>query len=78
MSEQEYFMLDDNNLIVNVIVCDASYAQEHQNIVEALPGYRIGDTYPTIKSIMSQLQAAQTSAALLEDCLVEMAGIVYA
>lgn len=78
----EWLIVEDN-IITNVIVADEAFAES----IGAKPHYagaRIGSLYdpPTLEKqvaqLQSQIEALSMSNQFLEDCLVEMVGIVYA
>lgn len=86
-----YCIVNDENVIENIIVADEEFALSI-GAKESYDGAAIGDTYsppPTIYErvatlesendlLKQQLKAASDQNDFLEDCIAEMAGIVYA
>ena len=76
-SNNTYFILNDDNVIINTIVCDDNTLAKKNGWIPAISGYGIGDKYPDVFYLSKQLAALSEQNDFLEDCLVEMAGIVY-
>lgn len=90
----DYCIVNSEGIIVNIIVAEATFAEE----IGALPGYdgaAIGDTYspppPALtteerlaalesenKLLKEQVNAQADQAEFYENCIAEMAEIVYA
>lgn len=83
--EQTFFVVE-NNLITNAVVADPQVA-ESMGLLPAIDGKWIGDRYddtPTNvelaqenKILRAQIQAATAQADFLEECIVEMAQVIY-
>lgn len=86
-----YCIVNDENIIQNIIVADETFA-ESIGAKPSYDGAAIGDTYsppPTIDErvttlesendlLKQQIKAASDQNDFLENCIAEMAGIVYA
>lgn len=90
-----YCVVNDENIIENIIVCENDEVALEFGAKPSYDGAAIGDTYspppppPTIDErvttlesendlLKQQLKAASDQNDFLEDCIAEMAGIVYA
>ena len=81
----KYCLINSDGVITNIIVALEEYAATQSNMYPILPGLHIGDKYPTMQNLFTEniqlknkLEAVIKSNEMLENCLVEMAGVVYA
>lgn len=67
-----YCILDDNNIIVNTIICDSDESAKAFNAVSAYEGCGIGDKYdpPIPISQMDRLEAQTTYTAMMTGTLI--------
>lgn len=90
-----YCIVNDENIIENIIVCENDEVALEFGAKPSYDGATIGEAYnpppppPTIDErvttlesdnalLKQQLKAASDQNDFLEDCVAEMAGIVYA
>ena len=76
-TNKSYFVLNDDGVIVNEVVCDDEAFAKQNGWLPSVNGYGIGDKYPDVFYLSKQLSALSDQNSFLEDCIVEMAGIVY-
>lgn len=86
------YIIVENGMIVNIIVCDSDEIASTFNAVPFYDGAAIGNHYeppPTTeervdqleaenKLLTEQIKASNDRSDFLEDCIAEMASIVYA
>lgn len=67
-----YCILDDNNIIINTIVCDSDESAKVFNAVPAYEGCGIGDKYnpPIPISKEDRLEAQVAYTAMMTDTLI--------
>lgn len=76
-TNKSYFVLNDDGVIVNEVVCDDEEFAKQNGWMPFIKGYGIGDKCPDVFYLSKQLSAFSDQNEFLEDCIVEMAGIVY-
>lgn len=81
----EYCVLNSENIITNIIICSEEYASEHPELVRNFGDLKIGDAYPTWQNLYRENLRLQgivkdviQTNEMLENCIIEMANIMYA